>query len=50
MSIIKALKTLLAISVLTLFLGDGTPIETDGRQTDIWEKRDIEIERLYSSV
>lgn len=21
-------------------LGDGTPIESDGRQTDIWEKRD----------
>lgn len=25
---------------LSAELNDGTPIETDGRQTDIWEKRD----------
>ena len=25
---------------LSAKLNDGTPIETDGRQTDIWEKRD----------
>ncbi|MBE9046581.1 nuclear transport factor 2 family protein [Pleurocapsales cyanobacterium LEGE 10410] len=27
---------------LPTLLNDGTPIETDGRQTDIWEKQNSE--------